>query len=74
MVRAKGRYRDQVLELEEPLALPDGAVVEIDIYLADEIQEFEMDSWSLLGMTRLEEVWNNPDDAVYDDWKKLYGV
>jgi hypothetical protein len=27
-----------------------------------------------LGTDRLEEEWDNPEDAVYDDWKKLYGV
>lgn len=41
------------------------------IHLADEIQESEHVGWAELGMNRLEEEWDHPDDRVYDDWKKL---
>jgi hypothetical protein len=74
MVRAKGRYRNQTLELDQPLALPDGTQVEVDIYLAQEAQVAEEQAWASLGMGRLEEEWDNPEDAIYDDWKELYGV
>jgi hypothetical protein len=63
-----------MLELDEPLALADGTPVEVDVYLADEVQAAEAHAWASLGMGRLEEVWDNPQDAIYDDWKKLYGV
>ena len=74
MVRAKGRYRNQMLELEQPLALPEGTQVEVDVYLAGESHDSEKHAWELLGSARLEEEWDNPEDAIYDDWKKLYGV
>jgi predicted DNA-binding antitoxin AbrB/MazE fold protein len=74
MIRVKGRYRDQILELEQPLALAEGTEVEIDIHLAEEVQGSEQQGWAELGMRRLEQEWDNPEDAVYDDWKKLYGV
>lgn len=74
MIRAKGRYRNQTLELDQPLALAEGTAVEIDIHLTDEAQEAEHKGWAELGMNRLEEEWDNPEDAVYDDWKTLYGV
>jgi len=74
MIRAKGRYRNQTLELDEPLALAEGAEVEIDIHLGEEAQGTDDQGWAELGTGRLEEEWNNPADAVYDDWKKLYGV
>jgi hypothetical protein len=74
MMRAKGRYRNQTLELDQPLALAEGTEVEIDIHLAEEAQGTEHQEWAALGMQRLEEEWENPEDAVYDDWKKLYGV
>jgi hypothetical protein len=74
MVRAKGRYRNQTLELEQPLALPDGTSVEVDVYLPDESRDSEENGWSMLGIARLEDEWDNPEDAIYDDWKKLYGV
>jgi hypothetical protein len=74
MIRAKGRYRNQKLELDQPLALAEGAEVEIEIHPADEPRDTENQAWAELGMDRLEEEWNNPEDSVYDDWKRLYGV
>jgi hypothetical protein len=70
-MRIKGRYRDQKVELDQPLALADGTEIEVEIYTADEAGR---QAWSELGMARLEEEWDNPQDAIYDDWKKLYGV
>jgi hypothetical protein len=32
------------------------------------------ESWAELGMDRLEAEWDNPRDAIYDDWRRLYGV
>jgi hypothetical protein len=74
MVRAKGIYRNQSLELEQPLELPDGTPVEVDVYSADESHDSEAEGWAQLGMERLEEEWDNPEDAIYDDWKRFYGV
>jgi len=74
MIRTKGRYRNQTLELDQPLALAEGTEVEIDIHLAQEALGAEHRGWAELGMSRLEEEWDNPEDAVYDNWKKLYGV
>ena len=74
MLRVKGRYRKQMLELDQPLALAEGTEVEIDIYLAEEAQGIEHQEWAEMGMSRLEQEGDNPEDAVYDDWKKLYGV
>ena len=74
MLRVKGRYRKQMLELDQPLALAEGTEVEIDIHLAEEAQGIERQEWAEMGMSRLEQEWDNPEDAVYDDWEKLYGV
>jgi predicted DNA-binding antitoxin AbrB/MazE fold protein len=74
MIRRKGRYRNQTLELDQPLDLPEGAEVEIEVRSPEEAQDDEKQAWSELGMSRLEEEWDNPQDAIYDDWKKLYGV
>ena len=74
MMRVKGRYRNQTLELDQPLALAEGTEVEVAIHLAEEVQDAEHQAWAELGMQRLETAWENPADAVYDDWKKLYGV
>jgi len=74
MMRVKGRYRNQTLELDQPLALAEGTEVEIAIHLAEESQGSEPQEWAELGMQRLEAAWENPEDALYDDWKKLYDV
>jgi len=74
MMRVKGRYRNQTLELDQPLALAEGTEVEIAIHLAEEAQGSESQEWTELGMQRLETEWENPEDALYDDWKKLYDV
>jgi hypothetical protein len=71
MMRVKGRYRNQKVELDQPLGLADGTEVEVEIYPADASLK---DDWGELGMDRLEQEWNNPEDALYDDWRKLYGV
>ena len=74
MIRAKGRCRNQTLEPDQPLALAEGTEVEIDVHLTEEAPGAEPQEWAELGMQRLDEEWENPEDAVYDDWKKLYGV
>jgi hypothetical protein len=70
-MRVKGRYRNQKVELDEPLALKEGAEVEVEIVAAE---ANSAEGWRELGMKRLEEEWDNPQDAIYDDWRKLYGV
>ncbi len=74
MIRIKGLCRDQKLELEAPVNLPEGTEVVVEIRSRTEVEKAERDAWSELGMSRLEEEWNNPQDAVYDNWRNLYGV
>jgi hypothetical protein len=62
------------VDLERPLEVADGTPVEIDIRFPDDSGEADADHWEELAMARLEETWDNPGDAIYDDWKTLYGV
>jgi SAM-dependent methyltransferase len=34
----------------------------------------EKQGWSEPGMERLDKEWDNPQDAIYDDWKRHYGA
>lgn len=34
----------------------------------------DLRDWSLLSEDALQRVWDNEADAVYDDWRSLYGV
>ncbi len=55
MVRAKGRYRNQAVELEQPLPLPEGADVEVEVYPSDEVLDLERQGWASLAMDRLQQ-------------------
>ena len=71
MIRLKGRWEQSSLHLEQPLSLPEGTEVVVEIRTIDEATDAE---WRELGMQRLEAEWDNPADAVYDNWKELYDV
>ena len=73
MIRIKGRYRDQKLELDQPLDIVEGTEVSIEIHLT-ESEDQAREAIADLGMRRLEEEWDNPEDAIYDDWRTHYGV
>lgn len=30
--------------------------------------------WLALGLATFQQDWDNPDDAIYDDWREHYGV
>lgn len=32
------------------------------------------DPWTQLSATALNTDWDNPEDAIYDDWEQLYGL
>ena len=72
MIRVKGRYANQKVELAEPLSLPEGS--EIEIIVRPTQPDEEKDWWLLVSMDRLQQEWDNPQDAIYDNWKELYGV
>ncbi len=31
-------------------------------------------SWAFVSQAALQRVWDNEEDAVYDNWRELYGV
>ena len=70
-MRVRGRYRNQTVELASPLTLADGTEVEVDIILPEAEETAEKEAWQELGMSRLEEEWDNPEDAIYDNWKNI---
>ena len=74
MIRVTGRYQNQSVELDAPLSLSDGTVVEVVVRVKADPSTIERDEFADLGLARLEKEWDNPEDAIYDDWKKLYGL
>jgi hypothetical protein len=39
-----------------------------------ESEDAERRAWSAMSLNSLARVWNNDADAVYDNWRELYGV
>jgi excisionase family DNA binding protein len=54
------RLRAEDLERAAQPALPEEA---------EELSHFDR-----MSLAALAELWDNQEDAIYDDWKKLYGV
>ena len=69
MIRAIGRVQGNVVILLEPCDLPEGQLVTVEIHPAASDEELKAES-----LQALEAAWDNPQDAVYDNWKALYGV
>jgi len=44
----------------------------LDSVLADE-QDNET-NWSAMSLDTFQRDWDNAEDAIYDNWKELYGV
>lgn len=44
----------------------------LDSLVVDEAED-EAD-WLKMSLASFEQDWDNPDDAIYDNWRDLYGV
>ncbi len=45
--------------------------------LLDSVLRQDMDEeadWQHLGLSSFESEWGNEEDAIYDNWRELYGV
>lgn len=69
MVRVNARYSQGQLVLEQPLELPEGTELVVDIH---QVATDEQSAWEL-ACSRLEAEWDLADPS-YDDWRKLYAV
>jgi hypothetical protein len=59
----------QNFSAEERLIL---AKLLLDSLLAAESQD--ENDWLKLSLASFEADWNNPEDAVYDNWREVYGL
>ena len=44
----------------------------LDSLVIDEAEDTT--DWLALGLAAFEKDWDNPDDAIYDDWREAYAV
>jgi hypothetical protein len=68
MIRVRGRCVGGRIELDDPVPFTDGTPVEVVIEAVPDAAD-----WADVAAERLEREWDNDRDAVYDDWKRLYG-
>ena len=68
----RGHVRNGVGGLDEPVKLPEGAAVRVELAGSDE--EARERDWSRVPAASFAEDWDNDQDAVYDQWRERYGV
>lgn len=72
--RAKRLYEQQVRNL------PMGERLQLVKLVIEELGNTVMwwgedeEDWAVLSLESFQSDWDNPDDAVYDNWRKAYGV
>jgi hypothetical protein len=44
----------------------------LDSLLSDDAED-EAD-WMKMSLAAFEKDWDNPEDAIYDNWREIYGV
>jgi hypothetical protein len=65
LARAKALSEDQIIE----------KALDILFNLTDLLdRQTEQEGWSFLSENALQRVWDNEEDARYDQWKELYGL
>ena len=78
-VRLSAERADRLDQLAQAHRLREDQIIEkaLDILfsLTDLLSEgAERRGWSLLSEAALQRVWDNEEDAVYDNWRELYDV
>jgi predicted transcriptional regulator len=78
-VRLSTHHADRLSRLAKAKALSEDQIIEkaLDILfnLTDLLdRQAEQEGWSFLSEGALQRVWDNEEDARYDQWKELYGL
>jgi predicted transcriptional regulator len=78
-VRLSTHHADRLSRLAKAKALSEDQIIEkaLDILfnLTDLLdRQAEQEGWSFLSENALQRVWDNEEDARYDQWKELYGL
>ena len=78
-IRLSAGRADRLSHLAEIHQIDEDQIIEraLDILfsLTDLLDDqSERRGWSFLSDAALQRVWDNPEDAAYDDWRTLYDV
>jgi hypothetical protein len=79
IVHLSAERAERLTRLAHERGVPEDTLVEkaLDLLFSlsgESSAEEERRAWHALGMKSLERVWDNDADAVYDNWRNLYGV
>ncbi len=72
-------YAEQLERLAQGRGVSEDALIEKGLDLLFQLAEVTEDiddprAWQALGLSAFERDWDNEEDAIYDDWRKHYGV
>jgi hypothetical protein len=78
-IRLSAECADHLSRLAQIQAVSEDQIIESALDILFKLTElFDADTerrgWSFLSQASLQRVWDNEEDAVYDNWKELYGV
>ena len=78
-IRLPSEHADRLSRLAQVKALSEDQVIEKALNILFTLTELfdeqaERRGWSFLSESSLQRVWDNEEDAVYDNWRELYGV
>ena len=70
---------DRLSRLARSQELDENQIVEKALDILFSLSELfdehaERQGWSFLSETSLQRIWDNEEDAIYDNWRELYGV
>ena len=67
----KAKFIDGMFKPMENFKLPEGKEVTIKILKESSPN---IDNWEALANSDFSKNWDNKQDAIYDDWKKIYNI
>ena len=78
-IQLSAECAEHLSRLAQTRAVSEDQIIEKALDILFKLTElFDADAerrgWSFLSQASLQRVWDNEEDAVYDNWKELYGI
>lgn len=78
-IRLSAEHADRLSRLARSQEINENQIVEKALDILFSLTELfderaERQGWSFLSEASLQRIWDNEEDAIYDNWRELYGV
>jgi len=78
-IRLPADQADRLNRLTKLYQVDEGRIIEEALNILFTLTDLfgeraERESWSLLSEAALYRIWDNEEDAIYDNWRELYDV